>query len=148
MPSTWLDNNNFYLYSVHLLLQVATMAPLVCCMVLRVNGDPALTATVVRHPRSLTGLRLVSVFPANLVLLEQVCHHLMDDKWVLHTLVESLLFLRLAVANQSDCHIFEERHERRVLSLNLFWICVLGNNIAVVDTGSDEVEEDSSPPLL
>ena len=124
------------------------MAPLVCCMVLRVNGDPALTATVVRHPRSLTGLRLVAVFPADLVLLEQVCHHFMDDKWVLHTLVESLLFLRLAVADQSDCHVFEERHERRVLSLNLFWIGVLGNDIAVVDTGGEEVEEDSSPPLL
>ena len=129
-------------------LLVATMAPLVCCLALWVNGDPALTATVGRHPRSLTGLRLVAAFPADLVLIEQVCHHFMDDKWVLHTLVESLLFIRLAVADQPDCHVFEERHERRVLSLRLFWVGVLGNDIAVVDTGGEEVEEDSSPPLL
>ena len=68
-------------------LLVATMALLVCCLALWVNGEPALTATVGRHPRSLTGLRLVAAFPADLVLIEQVCHHLMDDKWVLHTLV-------------------------------------------------------------
>lgn len=72
----------------------------------------------------------------------------MDDKWVLHTLVESLLFLRLVVADQPDCHVFEERHERRVLSLHLFWIRVLGNDIAVVNTGGEEVIENSPPPLL
>ena len=69
-------------------------------------------------------------------------HHFMDTAWAL------LFFLAFSITNQPDCHVFEERHARRVLSLHVFWIGVLGNDIAVVDTGSEEVEEDSSPTLL
>ena len=91
---------------------------------------------------------VLNLIQCNDMQLVHLFKYLQTSVWVLHTLVESLLFIRLAVADQPDCHVFEERHERRVLSLRLFWICVLGNDIAVVDTGGEEVEEDSSPPLL